>query len=135
MFQKFKNCTDVGLLVLRIGVGASFVINHGWKKMSGGPEFWEKLGGTMQNFGITFLPAFWGFMASFAEFFCAIFLILGFFTKRSSILLAITMFVAAVHHLSKGESANYPIELFFVFLALAIIGGGKYSIDEKFLKK
>ena len=127
--------SDLGLLILRIGVGVSFIINHGWMKITGGAERWEKIGGAVSVFGITFLPIFWGFMASFAEFFGAIFLILGIFFRQSAFLLACTMFVAAARHLSKGESASNPIELFFVFLALIFIGAGKYSIEEKFLKK
>ncbi|MFW5967447.1 MAG: DoxX family protein, partial [Persicimonas sp.] len=59
---------DVGLLLMRIGLGASFIV-HGWPKISGGPAQWEQLGSRLEAVaGIGFLPEFWGFMAAFAEF-------------------------------------------------------------------
>ncbi len=38
---------DLGLLILRIGVGLSMMIFHGFGKLKGGPELWEKIGGNM----------------------------------------------------------------------------------------
>ena len=56
----------LGLLILRIGIGIMFML-HGAPKLLGGPEQWEKQGRVMQNLGIDFLPAFWGFMAGFSD--------------------------------------------------------------------
>ena len=35
---------DLGLLILRVGIGAMFMF-HGWPKISGGPAFWAQVGG------------------------------------------------------------------------------------------
>ena len=67
---------DEGLLILRIGLGIMFIL-HGLPKMMGGPEQWAGLGMAMGNLGITFAPAFWGFMAAFAELVGGICLLLG----------------------------------------------------------
>ncbi|MEZ4689878.1 MAG: DoxX family membrane protein [Ignavibacteria bacterium] len=60
--------SDLGILIIRIGIGISFILVHGLGKITGGPALWEKLGGAMSSFGINFLPTFWGFMAAFSEF-------------------------------------------------------------------
>ncbi len=96
---------DVGLLILRVGFGIMFMF-HGAPKLFGGPERWGKLGAAMGNFGIDFLPAFWGFMASFSEFFGGILLILGLFFRPACILLTLTMIVAAGFHIGRGDCAT-----------------------------
>ena len=123
----------IGLLVLRIGIGLMFIL-HGAPKLFGGPEKWGQIGGAMSSLGIGFAPAFWGFMAAVSEFFGGICLIVGFVFRPACILLTITMLVAAISHLSKGDGlggASHAIELGIVFLSLILIGAGKYSLDEK----
>ena len=58
---------DFGLLLIRLGIGLSIVIFHGWEKISGGPALWGALGGNMSNLGISFAPVMWGFMAALME--------------------------------------------------------------------
>ncbi len=124
---------DVGLLILRVGFGIMFMF-HGAPKMFGGPEKWSRLGTAMGNFGIDFLPAFWGFMASFSEFFGGILLISGLFFRPACILLTITMIVAAGFHIGRGDGfpgASRAIENGIVFLSLTLIGPGKVSLDKR----
>jgi putative oxidoreductase len=107
---------------------------HGAPKMFGGPEKWHMLGTAMGNFGIDFLPGFWGFMAAFSEFFGGILLILGLFFRPACLLMAITMIVAAGHHLGRGDGlmgASHAIESGIVLLSLILIGPGKISLDKK----
>ena len=66
LFQKLERCSDVGLLIIRVGIGGIFM-GHGFPKIMGGVELWTRLGGSMSMLGIDFLPAFWGFMAAFSE--------------------------------------------------------------------
>lgn len=123
----------LGLLIIRIGLGASFIA-HGLPKLMGGPERWEKLGGTMENFGITFLPAFWGFMGGFAECVGGLCLMLGIFWIPILLLLVFTMVVATVQHISKGDGfsrISHPLEVGIVFIALLITGPGKHRISKK----
>lgn len=124
---------DIGLLILRIGLGCMFLF-HGLPKLFGGPERWEKIGGAMGSIGITFLPAFWGFMAAISEALGGICLITGLFVRPACILLTITMLVATASHLSRGDGLKgsaHAIEVGIVFLSLILIGPGKYSLDEK----
>jgi putative oxidoreductase len=130
--------SEIGNLVLRLGLGTAFLFVHGWGKIMQGPEMWAKIGTSMSNLGITQIPMFWGFMASAAEFGGGILLILGLFTRYASSFLAFTMVVAAIQHLSKLDPWNriiYPIEMLSVMILLIFIGAGKYSLDNLLFKK
>ena len=85
----------------------------------------------MGKLGIHFLPVFWGFMAALAEGLGGLLLVLGIGTRITACLLAFTMTVAAVHHLTNGDplsTASHAIEAGIVFLALAFLGSGKYAL-------
>jgi putative oxidoreductase len=129
--------TDIGLLLLRVGVGISMLTFHGYAKITGGPELWAKLGVHMKNLGITFAPAMWGFEAALAEFFCSILLVLGVLFRPAAALLAFTMFVAVMRHLnlppdSPGagwSGASHALELLCVYVALFLTGPGRYAFS------
>lgn len=125
---------DVGLLVLRLGIGLIF-LKHGFPKIAGGPEMWGKLGGAMGTIGIAFWPVFWGFMAAVAEFVGAILLIGGVFFRIACALMAFTMLVAVAMHL-KQPDANFSVyshalSMGVVFVGLLVAGAGRFSIGDK----
>lgn len=130
---------DLGLLILRLGFGLSMALLHGYGKIAGGPERWERIGGAMQNLGVSFLPTFWGFMAGFSEFFCSIFLVLGILFRPAALFLAFTMFIAALNHLNLPpdspragfSGASHAIELMIVYVALLFLGSGKFTVSSK----
>ena len=127
--QKYQ---DLGLLILRIGVGLSYVFLHGWGKMFGGPERWERTGSAVSAVGIDFGHTFWGFMAAFSEFAGGILIVLGLFFRPACILIFITMSVAAAGDITGEEGIKgsaHPLKMAFVFLGLTAIGPGKYSVD------
>ena len=129
---------DIGLLIIRLGLGTAFIAIHGIGKLSGGPELWVKLGGAMKNLGITFYPEFWGFMSMFAEFFIPFFLIMGFMYRPAALIISFNMLVAMLTHLSKLDpwSRVAPaMELMIVFIGLFFLGPGKYSVDRLIWKK
>lgn len=122
---------DWGLLVLRVGFGAIFIVIHGWPKITAGPEAWAKMGSAMGNLGVHFFPAFWGFMAAFSEFGGGIAIALGLFIRPMSLLLAFTMAVAATMHLSRGDgfgAASHALACGVVALSFMIMGAGKFSL-------
>jgi putative oxidoreductase len=127
---------DVALLVIRLGIGLSMLVFHGWGKITGGPELWGKLGGSMENLGITFTPVVWGFLAAFAEAVCSALLVLGVLFRPAAFLLAGTMVVAAVNHLSRPagdpgagwSAASHALELLAIYIALFLAGPGKYRL-------
>ncbi|MEJ7693380.1 DoxX family protein [Daejeonella sp.] len=127
---KYRN---TGLLIIRIGIGIMFML-HGYPKLLGGPEMWTNIGGAMKYIGITFIPVAWGLAAAATETFGGFLILIGLAFRPVCVLLAFTMAIAATMHLSTGDgltTASHAIEVGFVFLGLAFIGSGKYSIDKK----
>jgi putative oxidoreductase len=124
---------DAGLLFLRIGLGAAFIV-HGLPKLTGGSKVWTALGKGMAEIGIDFFPAFWGFMAAATEGIGGIFLILGFCHRPVCLLLTFTMTIATLTHVSAKKPSfgeySHPLEMAVVFLSLAFVGPGKFSIDK-----
>jgi putative oxidoreductase len=127
---------DFGLLLMRVGLGAAYVI-HGSSKMFGGPQKWSELGGSMQHLGlgVDLGPlTIWGFLAAFAEFAGGILLILGFLFRPAALLLLFTMVVATVMLFKTGQDYNtfsHPLKMALVFLGLLFVGAGRYSIDKE----
>lgn len=125
----FKN---TGLLIMRTGLGF-FMILHGYPKLIGGPDRWERVGKAMTNVGVDFFQVFWGFMAAGTETIGGFLLIIGLFFRPASALLCFVMVIATLNHLGKGDTllkASHSAELAFVFLGLIFLGAGKYSVDR-----
>ncbi len=121
---------DLGLLVLRLGLGGMMLF-HGVPKLLGGPARWEKLGAATTHIGIDLWPTIWGFAASLTETLGAALLAIGLLTRLNATLLLVTMAVAAAMHLGEGDGvagASHAIEDGIAFLALLIAGGGRYTV-------
>jgi putative oxidoreductase len=126
---------DTGLLILRLGVGFAFII-HGLPKILGGPKVWHGLGEAMGHVGIHFLPIFWGFMAAITEGIGGVLLMIGAFYRPICLLLTFVMMVATLtlgwpdgpKEFSNKQS--HPFKMAFVFLGLACVGPGRFSIDK-----
>lgn len=119
---------NAGLLVLRVGMGV-LMIPHGYDKIVKFNEyktqFMNFLGlGQQVSLGLDI----------FAEFFCALLVVFGLFTRLATIPLIIAMIVAVTmahggRIFADGEhAALYGIG----FLALLIMGPGRYSADAMF---
>lgn len=137
LFKSLDKHRELGILLLRLGIGLMFVY-HGWPKISGGPEVWLKLGSAMKFVGIGFAPVFWGFMAAVTEFFGGILIALGFLTRPAAIMLAFNMTIAVILKFSTGAGlggASQAIEVGIVFLSLILMGPGKYSVDARCQKR
>lgn len=133
MLKSLAKYNNFALLVMRIGLGIMMIM-HGYPKLIGGTEKWEKIGGAMADLGVTFMPVLWGFMASFAEAVGGLLIVLGLFFRPAALLILVTMIVAALKHINAGDGitgASHAVELAFVFFGLFIIGPGKFSFDKK----
>ena len=125
---------EIGLTIIRIGVGLLFTGHGSLKIMRGIPELrWT--GEQMANLGITFAPLFWGICAMLSEFVGGICLTLGLGTRIAAAFMAFTMFVAVIHHIVKGDSYGYisfPLSQMIVFIGLLFAGSGMFSLDYLF---
>lgn len=120
---------SVGLLLLRVVVGAAFVV-HGWQKLQNpmgwmGPE--APVPGLIQA------------LAPLAEFGGGIGLILGLLTRVGALgILSVMVGALAMYHLPKGDPfvgapGQSSFELAAAYLACAVLflllGPGRYSLD------
>ncbi|HOY32445.1 MAG TPA: DoxX family protein [Bacteroidales bacterium] len=124
--------TDIGLLILRTGIGIMFIL-HGMPKLTGGPATWDFLGAQMNIIGVGFGFTFWGFMAALSETLGGLLLIPGLFVRPAALLMLFTMIIAALMHLSSGDGlkgASHAIEMGIVFLSVIFTGAGRYSLDR-----
>ena len=119
---------DLGKLILRLGMGA-FMLTHGWPKMmklfAGGEiEFGDPIG---------LGPTLSLILTVFAEVICSILLIVGYKTKWAAIPLAFAMFVAGfiVHGDDPFGRKEKALLYLVAYIAIALIGAGKYSVDDK----
>lgn len=115
------------LLILRIGI-ASFMIVHGFQKLgmltAGGEiQFGDPIGvGVATSL----------YLAVFAEFFCSIFLLVGFATRLATLPLIITMIVAVfiVHAADGFDRKELGLHYLLSYVFLLVAGPGKYSVDH-----
>ncbi len=126
--------TERGWFLLRIGIGIMFMV-FGWSKLTGGPDKWKMLGGAMQGvFGIGFAPAFWGFMAAFAEFFGGLALLLGLCVRPFAALMAFTMITAVAWLVQGGKDFSayaHALNMAIVFVAMVVAGGGGCTLGAR----
>lgn len=123
---------DLGLLCLRAGIGIMMII-HGWPKLAGGIQHWEKLGKATSAIGITFLPALWGFSSAMVETIGGLLIVIGFCFRPATILMALNFVVATMLTYKTTHQFvewSRPAEMLILFVSLIFIGAGKYSVDR-----
>ena len=124
---------DVGLLVLRVWLGLSMLLLHGWSKV-------EKYAGMSQGFpdplGVG--PAMSLNLVIFAEVLCALLLVVGLAARLASIPLVVTMAVAffVIHGGTLVGEGNGEMAFIYLagFVGLLIAGPGRYSFDHYILR-
>ena len=121
------NAITFSMLVLRVALGLMMMVSHGYPKLIGFTGMSSRFADPFHLGSTASLS-----LAIFAEFFCAVFLILGLFTRFACIPLIITMCVALfnAHNgeiFGDGEKAT----LFLAgFIAILFAGPGKASLDK-----
>jgi putative oxidoreductase len=124
--------TDMGLSLLRIFTGLSLALAHGMGKVPPSTGFIEHTA----DLGFP-LPALFGWLAGFSEFFGALFLAFGLFTRPAAIMVAATMFVAGFinHSADPYGSAEKAYLYFAIAILFLILGSGRYSLDNIIRKR
>jgi putative oxidoreductase len=128
----FNAQTSAGLFLLRVVVGAAFIL-HGWPKIQS-PFGWMPADAP--------IPGFLQFLAALSEFGGGIALILGLLTRIAALGLAATMAVAAgMVHIPSGhpfvawKPGSPSWELAAVYFACAVLfllaGPGRISADAQ----
>jgi putative oxidoreductase len=122
---------DLAALLLRLIFGGLFIY-YGWMKISNYnqilPMFGDIIGiGSKLSFNLVI----------FAEFFCGIFVTVGFLTRLTIIPIFITMVVAFFIAHAKDTFQVKQIAFLYMLLCLVIfiLGSGRYSVDRLMFKK
>jgi len=109
-------------------------VAHGWDKLIGGPEEWNKVGADgMRATGIDWGLGGFGLFASLSESIFALMVAAGLFTRSAAACVAATMIFAMMLHIDKGDAfgkVSHPLELAIVFIVIALMGPGRLSIDR-----
>lgn len=130
-FTELNRYRHVGLLILRIGIGATFIV-HGVTKFLGGTEALAMVGSVMSSFGIDSGHAFWGGVAATLETVGGLSLLLGLFTRVGAIAAALVLLGAFVSHAAAGDPLSvwlHPLKTFAATVAIFFTGPGRYSVD------
>jgi putative oxidoreductase len=118
---------SIGLLILRVLAGALLMWGHGWPKLSG---FSQMLGHFPDPIGLGVHLSL--ALSTFAEFFCAFFVIVGLLTRFVCIPIVFNLLVAGL--VAHGADPWSKKELAFVymvaFLTLIFTGPGRFSLDR-----
>lgn len=131
---RFNSLVDasIPILLLRLGVGASLFINWGSGKLarvfSGEFQFMDPIG-----IGATTTLI----LVAFAEGICSLLVLLGLGTRLASSVLVINFLVVFFIAHAADPFGDKVLQFFFllIFLVIAMIGGGKYSLDQILFNK
>lgn len=126
--------SDVGLLVMRAGIGALFMIVHGFPRLAGGPAKWDSVGRSVSYLDIDFGHTAWGFAAALSMTLGGLLLIIGWAHRPAALALFVTMAVASIwkyYPFGGWDAAAHPVAMAVVCLGLLITGPGKHSLDAK----
>ena len=127
LFKKAKSpYQEVAELILRVTAGA-FMLTHGLGKLL---SFSEKAQFFPDPLGIG--SALSLSLATFAEFFCSLLLMVGFLTRFSAFSNLSTMLVAGFIFHSADPFSKKELALLYagIFLYFTIVGGNRYSLDQ-----
>lgn len=127
----YASAREIGYLLVRITAGGC-LLYHGWGKLMGaGPPT-----ASMARYGIP-LPTAAGYFVLFLETVGAICVILGLATRFFAAAIAIEM--AVITFVAQMPRGFQNMELFLlwgvVMFAIALRGGGPYSLDRKIGKE
>jgi len=128
----YSQNVNIAILILRVAIGI-FMLTHGMGKLlklfGDEPIAFADPIGLGQTASLV--------LAVFAEVFCSVFLILGLGTRLAAIPLIITMFVAGfiVHAGDEFRVKEMAFLYLVVYIAIALKGAGKFSIDALIYNK
>jgi len=137
---ELNTSVNISLLLIRFTIGLILFL-HGLQKVFGlfggsGLKNWNTY--LKKSFN---LPEFVGYTSAFTEMIFGFFLIIGLFTRVSSIIMIVfVLFATFMVHWKNGffitkNGYEYCLLIIVCLTALTIMGGGEYSVDSKFIFK
>lgn len=117
---------NISFLLLRVIMGITMCVNHGYDKLVHFAKYKE---GFTSLLGIGSAPTL--ALVVFAEFFCAIFVTIGLFTRFTVLPLVICMGYAFFksHHAELFGDGEHAALFLSGYIAILLCGPGKISVD------
>jgi putative oxidoreductase len=126
----FDRYRDVGLLIVRLGVGLNFLYFHGWPKIVSGPRGWSRTGEAMANFGVPGGYEAFGLMAGLGEGLGGLLFAIGLFFRPAALWLLSVMVVATFEQYSRPMPApEHALKNAFLFAGMFLVGPGRFALD------
>ncbi|MGB3541631.1 DoxX family protein [Rubrivirga sp.] len=124
---KTSRATDIGLLILRVGIGLPMAFGHGLGKIPPSEGFIGATG----DMGFP-IPIVFAWAAALSEFLGGLLIALGLLTRPAALMLAITMAVAAFVRHAADPFSTKELALVYLAASLALLatGAGRYAIDR-----
>ena len=124
---------DLGLLILRIGFGVTFFWYHGYPKLSGGPDTWERIGSAVSNVGITFGFPAWGLAAGLAEGVGGLLFAAGLFFRPVCLAMLTVMAMATLEQFGRAmPQPEHALKNAFVLAGMFLTGPGRFTLAALF---
>jgi putative oxidoreductase len=134
--------TDIGLLILRVVLGITFIL-HGYPKVFTGSAKWIE---TLRGMQVPF-PEVSAWLAALSEFGGGILLVLGVFPRIAALAIAGVMIVAIVKvhwqngffmdHFHQTQKHGYEFCLNLLAMATMVVcaGGGRFTLEKLLFSK
>jgi uncharacterized membrane protein YphA (DoxX/SURF4 family) len=124
--MKIPHNPDAGLLLIRLGLAAVFIV-HGLMKFN-------YMDGTISFFATLGLPAFMAWFVAALETLGGIAMLIGYKARVAGYLLAAVMAVAII--LVKGDAGfvggyEFDLMLLLAALGIALSGAGRYAVEKE----
>jgi putative oxidoreductase len=127
---------DAGLLLLRLGFGLAFFWYHGYPKLIGGPDMWQRIGDAVSNVGITFAYPLWGLAAALSEGVGGLLFAAGLFFRPVCVALLGVMVMATIEQLGREmPQPEHALKNAFVVAGLVFVGPGRYTASALFKRR
>jgi len=133
--MKTRTSTDLGLLVLRLGLGG-IMLAHGLQKVGAVAGGQESLQATVEWMASMGIPQWMAYLSVLAELGGGVALIIGLLGKLAAFGVAVNMSTAIYKvHIDQGffnpKGFEFPLALFAIAAALLVMGMGALSLDGK----
>ena len=132
-FEPNGPAAGVAPLLLRVIAGSMLFVVHGVHKLEGGIAYLQdgtpwKLAEEVAGMHAP-MPVASAFAATLIQFICSALLVIGLFTRINAILLVAALCGAILQNLLAERDPQLAILYTLIMLALAILGGGRISLD------
>ena len=134
-----QTAADIGLLILRLGCAIPLLVLHGGPRLQRATNYFlagEPWGfvAIVEQMGLPY-PLVFAVLSTLAESLGALLLAAGVFVRVAALMIAINMTVAVASEFAKGDPFELPGLFLSVALALALTGGGRFTLGRLFSRR